>query len=75
MAKNGYSAVPRGYAPAPVKTALHTEGIVAFGAELTNCFCVGKGQKAFLSQHIGDLQGIENNHVLRIIDCTIPQAV
>jgi hydrogenase maturation protein HypF len=26
---------------------------------LTNCFCVGKGQKAFLSQHIGDLQGLE----------------
>ena len=49
----------RGYAPAPVRTALNTEGIVAFGAELTNCFCVGKGRKAFLSQHIGDLQGLE----------------
>jgi len=49
----------RGYVPAPVRTALYTEGIVAFGAELTNCFCMGKGQKAFLSQHIGDLQGLE----------------
>jgi len=49
----------RGYVPAPVRTALNTEGIIAFGAELTNCFCVGKGQKAFLSQHIGDLQGLE----------------
>jgi len=49
----------RGYVPAPVRTSLNTEGIVAFGAELTNCFCVGKGQKAFLSQHIGDLQGLE----------------
>ena len=49
----------RGYVPSPVRTALNTEGIIAFGAELTNCFCVGKGQKAFLSQHIGDLQGIE----------------
>ena len=49
----------RGYVPAPVRTLLNTEGIVAFGAELTNCFCVGKGQKAFLSQHIGDLQGFE----------------
>jgi hydrogenase maturation protein HypF len=49
----------RGYVPAPVRTGLNTEGIVAFGAELTNCFCVGKGQKAFLSQHIGDLQGLE----------------
>ncbi len=49
----------RGYVPTPVRTALNMEGIVAFGAELTNCFCVGKGHKAFLSQHIGDLQGIE----------------
>ena len=49
----------RGYVPTPVRTALNTEGIVAFGAELTNCFCVGKGQKAFLSQHIGGLQGLE----------------
>ncbi|MDP2338199.1 MAG: carbamoyltransferase HypF [Bacteroidota bacterium] len=49
----------RGYVPAPVRTSLNTEGIVAFGAELTNCFCVGKGKKAFLSQHIGDLQGLE----------------
>ena len=49
----------RGYVPSPVRTAMNTEGIIAFGAELTNCFCVGKGQKAFLSQHIGDLQGIE----------------
>jgi hydrogenase maturation protein HypF len=49
----------RGYVPAPVRTALNTEGIVAFGAELTNCFCVGKGHKAFISQHIGDLQSIE----------------
>jgi hydrogenase maturation protein HypF len=49
----------RGYVPAPVRTTLNTEGILAFGAELTNCFCVGKGNKAFLSQHIGDLQSVE----------------
>lgn len=49
----------RGYVPSPVRTALNTDGILAFGAELTNCFCVGKGDKAFLSQHIGDLQGLE----------------
>ena len=47
----------RGYVPAPVITGLNTEGILAFGAELTNCFCAGKGNKAYLSQHIGDLQG------------------
>ena len=49
----------RGYVPSPVRTGLETEGIIAFGAELSNCFCVGKGRKAFLSQHIGDLKGLE----------------
>ncbi len=49
----------RGYVPAPVRTSFNSEGIVAFGAELTNCFCAGKGNKAFMSQHIGDLQTIE----------------
>jgi hydrogenase maturation protein HypF len=49
----------RGFVPMPVLTGLNTDGILAFGAELTNCFCVGKGTKAFLSQHIGDLQGVE----------------
>ena len=51
----------RGYVPAPVRTKFLAEGIVAFGAELTNCFCVGKGQKAYISQHIGDLQGMETS--------------
>jgi hydrogenase maturation protein HypF len=41
---------------------LNTEGIVAFGAELTSCFCIGKGRKALLSQHIGDLQGLETTN-------------
>jgi hydrogenase maturation protein HypF len=49
----------RGYVPAPVRMNQNVEGIVSFGAELTNCFCVGKGEKAFLSQHIGDLKGLE----------------
>lgn len=49
----------RGYVPAPVRMEMNVDGIIAFGAELTNCFCVGKGSKAFLSQHIGDLKGLE----------------
>lgn len=49
----------RGYAPAPVKTLYHVEGILAAGAELVNCFCIGKGNQAILSQHIGDLKNIE----------------
>ncbi len=49
----------RGWVPSPVMTDFNTEGILAFGAELTNCFCAGKGEKAILSQHIGDLQTAE----------------
>lgn len=49
----------RGFVPAPVKTNLNMEGIIAFGAELANCFGAGKGKKIYLSQHIGDLQSVE----------------
>lgn len=49
----------RGYAPVPVKTQNRLEGILATGAELVNCFCIGKGNQAIMSQHIGDLQNME----------------
>jgi hydrogenase maturation protein HypF len=49
----------RGYAPSPVRMNFDVEGIFAAGAELTNCFCVGKGNQAILSQHIGDLKNLE----------------
>jgi hydrogenase maturation protein HypF len=49
----------RGWAPEPVALQFDVEGIVAVGAELKNCFCVGKGKHAILSQHIGDLKNLE----------------
>lgn len=49
----------RGYAPAPVMTNINLDGILATGAELVNCFCIGKDKQAILSQHIGDLKNIE----------------
>ncbi len=49
----------RGYAPHPVNINLDTDGILATGAELVNCFCIGKGNQAILSQHIGDLKNYE----------------
>ena len=49
----------RGYVPEPINLHLNVDGIVAMGAELVNCFCVGKGQQAILSQHIGDLKNLE----------------
>ncbi|MBU0764659.1 MAG: carbamoyltransferase HypF [Bacteroidetes bacterium] len=49
----------RGFAPAPVALGMNADGIIATGAELVNCFCVGKGRRAILSQHIGDLKNLE----------------
>ncbi|MBI9037411.1 MAG: carbamoyltransferase HypF [Bacteroidales bacterium] len=49
----------RGFAPSPVNLNLNVDGILATGAELVNCFCLGKGKQAFLSQHIGDLKNME----------------
>jgi hydrogenase maturation protein HypF len=45
----------RGYVPNPVKTNEQVDGIMAYGTDLTNSFCLGKGHSAILSQYIGDL--------------------
>lgn len=49
----------RGYSPEPVNLKLNVDGIFATGAELVNSFCIGKGNQAILSQHIGDLKNLE----------------
>ena len=49
----------RGYSPEPVNLGLDVDGIFAAGAELVNCFALGKGSQAILSQHIGDLKNLE----------------
>jgi hydrogenase maturation protein HypF len=46
----------RGYAPSSLELPYKVEGILAMGAELANTFCIGKDNKAILSQHIGDLK-------------------
>lgn len=48
----------RAYAPSPIHLNLDVDGLIAVGAELVNSFCVGKGDLAFLSQHIGDLKNL-----------------
>ncbi len=49
----------RGYVPVPVKLKMDVDGILATGAELVNCFGIGKENQAIISQHIGDLKNIE----------------
>jgi hydrogenase maturation protein HypF len=56
----------RGYAPAPLileeKSKHHVLGL---GGELNNTSCVLMGNKAFLSQHIGDVENIETRKFLK----------
>jgi hydrogenase maturation protein HypF len=46
----------RGYAPYPIKVDFELGESLACGGELNNTFCLTKGDKAILSQHIGDLK-------------------
>ncbi|MCF6335133.1 MAG: carbamoyltransferase HypF [Spirochaetales bacterium] len=49
----------RGWAPESVPVNINVEGIAAAGGEQKNCFCVGRDNRAILSQHIGDIRNIE----------------
>lgn len=49
----------RGYVPFPIKLPFFIEMILACGGELKNTFCLTRGQYAFVSHHIGDLENLE----------------
>lgn len=66
----------RGYVPVPVFLNKKIPSILACGAELKNTVCLTKGNQAFLSQHIGDLENLATydffkltiRHMQRILD-------
>ena len=66
----------RGYAPMPVFVRRTLPPVLACGGELKNTVCLTKGDKAFLSQHVGDLENMATldffrmtiDHIKRIID-------
>jgi hydrogenase maturation protein HypF len=66
----------RGYIPVPVFLNKKLPPILACGAELKNTVCLTKENRAFLSQHIGDLENLSTfeflcmtiEHMKRILD-------
>ena len=50
----------RGYVPQPLVVPYEfPRPVLACGAELKNTFCLAKGNRAFVSHHIGDLENYE----------------
>ena len=68
----------RGYAPAPIRLkAKSNRCVVGLGGELNNTACVLIDDKAFISQHIGDVENVETraflseatNHLYQLTNC------
>jgi hydrogenase maturation protein HypF len=66
----------RGFAPAPVFLKFNLPQVLAVGGELKNTICLTKQNRAFLSQHVGDLENLialeffekTIDHLKRILD-------
>jgi len=74
----------RGFAPAPIMLKEHAKHcVIALGGELNNTACVLNGNKAFISQHIGDVENVETRafletaakHLIRLTNTRVETVV
>ncbi|MCK4535725.1 MAG: carbamoyltransferase HypF [Desulfuromonadales bacterium] len=49
----------RGFVPRGIALPAEQASVLGVGAELKNCLCLTRADRAFLSQHIGDLKNLE----------------
>jgi hydrogenase maturation protein HypF len=72
----------RGFTPVAIKLPADGPSILATGAFLKNAVCVTRGDEAFLSQHVGDLDNAPTcraleeaaTHLMKVLDVA-PEAV
>ncbi len=72
----------RGFVPRAIRLPAAGPSVLAFGAHLKSTICVTRGDEAFLSQHVGDLDNVTTSgmldetveRMLRLLDVE-PQAV
>ncbi|TPW13972.1 MAG: hydrogenase maturation protein HypF [Acidimicrobiaceae bacterium] len=59
----------RGYTPLPVALPVDVAPTLAVGGELKNTCCIASGRRAWVSQHIGDMENLETLHAFeRTVD-------
>lgn len=65
----------RGFAPLPVRLPLEAPPTLAVGGELKTTLCVASGDRAWISQHIGDTANLETLDLLERTATTLSDLV